>query len=289
MPSSPPSLVQDAFRSCKGKQLLGRDSAVMKSKRIILLALSLAFCLSVIGCGCDHVWIEATCTEPKTCEKCGETEGEALGHNFGEWQQTIDALTATVSQERECDRCGQTEAGDSQKLTSFINGGEFIISTYEYEELFLKRLNELEGSGYSLDHDSDPTQEMYEISAAGDELAGMLTFSDRGEILKTYKSGGIRDYGVAVLVESDREQDRNRFLIAMIRACDPSLSHDDASKVGAAVIDFGECGKNGIVYSRTNDGSFVLLEAVLGEAEDRTGDVNTSGGVSGTGAANPWK
>ena len=29
---------------------------------------------------CDHKWTDATCTEPKTCSSCGETEGEALGH-----------------------------------------------------------------------------------------------------------------------------------------------------------------------------------------------------------------
>ena len=34
------------------------------------------------ACGCSHEWQEATCTEPKTCSRCGETEGEALGHDY---------------------------------------------------------------------------------------------------------------------------------------------------------------------------------------------------------------
>ena len=29
-----------------------------------------------------HSWKPATCTEPKTCENCGDTEGTALGHNY---------------------------------------------------------------------------------------------------------------------------------------------------------------------------------------------------------------
>ena len=29
-----------------------------------------------------HVWDDATCTEPKTCSTCGETSGNALGHQF---------------------------------------------------------------------------------------------------------------------------------------------------------------------------------------------------------------
>ena len=29
-----------------------------------------------------HKWVEATCTEPKTCSICGETEGFSLGHKW---------------------------------------------------------------------------------------------------------------------------------------------------------------------------------------------------------------
>lgn len=32
--------------------------------------------------GCEHAFQEATCTQAKTCSKCGATEGEALGHTF---------------------------------------------------------------------------------------------------------------------------------------------------------------------------------------------------------------
>ena len=50
----------------------------MKKRTLaIFLGLLLVFCLS--SCACQHEWKEATCTEPKTCTKCGETEGEALG------------------------------------------------------------------------------------------------------------------------------------------------------------------------------------------------------------------
>ena len=39
-----------------------------------------------------HDWIGATCTEPKTCDRCGETEGTALGHNWAtEWSSNADS------------------------------------------------------------------------------------------------------------------------------------------------------------------------------------------------------
>ena len=46
--------------------------------------------------GCDHEWKDATCTAPKTCSLCEETEGEALGHTGG---------TATCSAKAVCTRC----------------------------------------------------------------------------------------------------------------------------------------------------------------------------------------
>ncbi len=40
-----------------------------------------------------HTWLDATCTEPKTCSVCQATEGDALGHSWGKWT-VITAATA---------------------------------------------------------------------------------------------------------------------------------------------------------------------------------------------------
>ena len=47
----------------------------------------------------EHVWMDATCESPKTCE-CGETEGEALGHNWSD---------ATCETAKTCTVCGKTD------------------------------------------------------------------------------------------------------------------------------------------------------------------------------------
>lgn len=65
---------------------------------IALVALAIVFFLRG-GCF-KHEWREATCTEPKTCIKCGKTEGEALGHN---WEE------ATCTKPKTCSVCGETE------------------------------------------------------------------------------------------------------------------------------------------------------------------------------------
>lgn len=61
---------------------------------------TLTICFMLTGCGHEHTWMEATCTVPKTCSECGETEGEALGHTWVE---------ATCAEPKTCSVCGETE------------------------------------------------------------------------------------------------------------------------------------------------------------------------------------
>ena len=49
---------------------------------------------------CNHTWVNATCTTPKTCTKCGQTEGSSLGH---------DLDMATCQHAATCKVCGHTE------------------------------------------------------------------------------------------------------------------------------------------------------------------------------------
>ena len=75
-------------------------------KKKIFLILILIMITTLVSCkketkkGCEHTFQEATCTQAKTCSKCGTTKGEALGHTFQE---------ATCTQAKTCSRCGATE------------------------------------------------------------------------------------------------------------------------------------------------------------------------------------
>lgn len=56
----------------------------MNKKYILsIILLFLMFTLVCSGCVHKHEFTDATCVEPKTCQKCGETEGEPLGHTVG--------------------------------------------------------------------------------------------------------------------------------------------------------------------------------------------------------------
>ncbi len=68
-------------------------------KTIVVCLLLLLFCTLFAGCH-THNWSEATCTKPKTCIDCGDTEGEPLGHLWSD---------ATCTTPKTCSRCGATE------------------------------------------------------------------------------------------------------------------------------------------------------------------------------------
>ncbi|MGN0611570.1 MAG: hypothetical protein ACI4JI_07270 [Ruminiclostridium sp.] len=52
-------------------------------KKLICLTIIPIMLVLATACGHEHTFADATCTEPKTCTECGETEGEALGHTVG--------------------------------------------------------------------------------------------------------------------------------------------------------------------------------------------------------------
>ena len=57
-----------------------------------------------------HAYAEATCTAPKTCNVCGDTQGEALGHDMGQWETTKEATCMeTGGKRRDCSHCDYFE------------------------------------------------------------------------------------------------------------------------------------------------------------------------------------
>ena len=69
-------------------------------KKIICIVLVICI-LSVplTSCGHEHDWKSATCSTPKTCNSCGETDGSSLGHSYS---------APTCTEPKTCTVCGQT-------------------------------------------------------------------------------------------------------------------------------------------------------------------------------------
>lgn len=69
--------------------------AIISAVVVIVVAAVLVFTLI-----CFHDWKDATCENPITCSKCGETQGEPLNH---EW------VEANCTEAKHCLRCESTE------------------------------------------------------------------------------------------------------------------------------------------------------------------------------------
>ena len=65
-----------------------------------ILAITIFTTISLTGCGHEHTFSEATCTDPKICTECQETEGTALDHNW---------IDATCENPKTCSLCNITE------------------------------------------------------------------------------------------------------------------------------------------------------------------------------------
>ncbi len=93
---------------------------------VITLLFSITSCATVLNesadkgnstSACIHTWSSATCTEPKTCVKCKETSGKALGH-------TTDSGI--------CSRCGENfsawEIGEYTDEFNQPTGKKYIVT-----------------------------------------------------------------------------------------------------------------------------------------------------------------
>ena len=70
------------------------------AKKFGIIIISLICAVLLTACGCEHVWLDATCLAPATCKECGKTEGE-LGDHI--WQD------ATCETPKTCATCGEIE------------------------------------------------------------------------------------------------------------------------------------------------------------------------------------
>lgn len=120
--------------------------------------------------GCPHDWILATCTNPKTCSICGQTEGEPLGHT---WEE------ATKYTPKTCSTCGQKEGNLLPFNDNRVNVHCFIGSSVETNEF------ELIGiwfylNCYQVDNLPDtPVNSLIELSNSGKIMTAYYLTTDK--------------------------------------------------------------------------------------------------------------
>ena len=160
------SLIIAAF----GKRRKGKGH--MK-KCVSMAAFASIVVLSLVGCVHQHQWVDADCEKPMTCSECGETQGEPLGHNPGEWVETeYDAVHTVREFSQSCTRCGQVLDTKEEGIDSFVADNKFAISPNTYSEVFEARLRNLKDSDYELQEKTDYSLTTYSINNAKGKMVG---------------------------------------------------------------------------------------------------------------------
>ncbi len=82
-----------------------------------ILVVAIIACVVFVLTRHKHVWTEATCTAPRICGDCGETEGYALGHV---WEE------ATLNRPKMCTRCQKID-GDTLADGIFEEAERYMV------------------------------------------------------------------------------------------------------------------------------------------------------------------
>ncbi len=215
-----------------------------------------------------HKWKKATCTKPKTCKECGQTEGKPLGHKLKGWKDKgFDSTFSNRVYVKTCSRCKKTIKKKTEKVTSFLENEKLTISPDTYTKVFEKRLRELNDSDYTLHEEYDYKLTVYSIRDSNDKMVGQLSFSLKDKNLDpTLLYTEPLNYGVVVMLDNNQsnyDKKMARFLVAMIEACDPSLDWDSVGEIVKEIDEQGSSSKNGFAYSRTKNGGYTLLQASI--------------------------
>lgn len=104
-----------------------RGKKIVAGMLLLLLAVSAVWALSSCSKACDHTWLDASCTAPKTCSLCGATEGEAAGHTWSKPPCTEGAV-CTVCSATPTDTAHAWDAGKVTKPFDCLTTGEMTYT-----------------------------------------------------------------------------------------------------------------------------------------------------------------
>ncbi len=130
-------------------------------KKLLSVFTLVAVCISLTACAHKHTFEAATCTAPKTCTECGETEGEALKHS------------TTLGK---CLRCG--EIINSEAISAIEERVEKLNNRRKDAEEYMEKANDYLKKLDSTNYDKYREKSMSETKYMTNELRALLSYSE---------------------------------------------------------------------------------------------------------------
>ena len=208
-------------------------------KKICLALLGIVLVLNLNACSCKHEWAAATCTEPKTCLKCGESEGDDLGHNWGDWEIQTKATAAKDGVKVSvCQRCGE-EKTESYKLEAFFEAGHLLLSPDEFcqrltEKLYCQKA-QLKENGSEMAAAVKGVGGFDAQYEEGEPIAAIF-FADGENLLG---AGEKDNRSVKILYTHFYTEDQSKIahtMMGVIETCDGAADTTAAGKIGKEIV-----------------------------------------------------
>lgn len=230
-------------------------------KKILYFTILMMLICTLSGCSCNHEWTEATCTEPKTCSKCGETKGEALGHDENSQEYSkIDNVNATITYETKCSRCNEILDSREEDIKSFIKNNSFNLTPNEFSERIDDQLDGMSDNtlvAKTTDNDSGDFIVAIGDSTSNKAVAAFM-FNQNSSSFVSYDNRDNSGFqGVLGMLYDD--DSLARVLLSTVLTFDPSLSFNEGKDIATSIFKRSSYIKNGITYVVTrSNGSYLI-------------------------------
>lgn len=206
-----------------------------------------SLCNKTEGNVLEHNWVEATCVTSKNCTLCGLTEGEALGHTPGDWKLSgTNFVSATVTSKKYCSVCEDEVDRQTVSLKALHDGEKFLMSPKDFVERLQDKLNGISGNNVNVITGSiDDNSLVCGFSVDNKKVGAFLFIDGENTITTSQKYDSCFNKLLGTVDDADNF---TRVLLALIETCDPTLSFYEAKDIGEDVLVNGEVTKNGITY-----------------------------------------
>ena len=182
------------------------------------------------GTGCDHEWKDASCTDPQTCTKCGETRGEERGHN---WKD------ATCKSPKKCSVCKKTKGEklehayvevESTPASCTDSGSiEYVCENCEETNVETYVLTEQDANEvYELAKNSVGEILTYDSKGAEYALGSCFVYSEDGKIVTNYH---VIDGAYSATVTLNEEEYEVKKVLAYDKTIDLAVLQIDADEL----------------------------------------------------------
>lgn len=224
-------------------------------KKFVLLTLVLAMGLSMIGCGCNHQWEEATCTNPKTCTLCGKTEGNVLEHTPGILEvASVDTENLTITYNVPCNICAEVMETMESSTGVAPADAKMVLSPEEWYACLSTNIQQL-GAGqtlmpYGITQGEDDAFIASVVSMSG--MTSAISFYDDQKAVLTTAQQGERNLTHNLCIEAQFSNETAKafymFLMVVAMTNNSELDAESANTIAGAIMAGQEITDNGYTY-----------------------------------------